>query len=61
MRTGFDVNFDVIKVNKKIFNEITKLVPVIYKINNDTIRNSLSLAELSSDLLSAESIGAVNR
>ena len=48
----FDINFEVIKVNKQIFNNITKLVPVIYKINNDTIRNTLNLGELSSNLLS---------
>ncbi len=48
------INFNVIKINKKIFNELTKLVPVIYQIKNDTIQNSFNPSELLVNIISTE-------
>ena len=46
-----EINFKVIKINKKIFNELTKLVPVIYQIKNDTIQKKINPDELLANLI----------
>ncbi len=51
LKSGYDIDFDIILVNRDVFNEITKIVPVVYEIRNDTIRNSLSPLELSKKLI----------
>ena len=54
IESDLSINFKVIKINKKLFNELTKLVPVIYQIKNDTIQNSLSIEELLGTIISQE-------
>ena len=54
IESDLSINFKVIKINKKLFNELTKLVPVIYQIKNDTIQNSLTIEELLGTILSQE-------
>lgn len=55
-----DINFNIIKINKKIFNELTKLVPVIYQIKNDTIQDSFNTDELMTNLISQKKKSVVN-
>jgi uncharacterized membrane protein YphA (DoxX/SURF4 family) len=50
LKSGYDIGFDIILVNRDVFNEITKKVPVVYEIRNDTIRNSFSPPELNTKL-----------
>ena len=55
-----EINFNIIKINKKIFNELTKLVPVIYQIKNDTIQNSFNTDELLANIISQQKKNVVN-
>ncbi|MRX69328.1 hypothetical protein SAMN06265349_10618 [Flavobacterium resistens] len=40
------INFPIITVDRKIFNEITLVVPVIFKIKNHKVENVLEVQEL---------------
>ena len=60
IESDLSINFKVIKINKKLFNELTKLVPVIYQIKNDTIQNSLNIDELLRTIISQEENSYVN-
>ena len=60
IESDLSINFKVIKINKKLFNELTKLVPVIYQIKNDTIKNSLTIEELIRTIKSQEKNNYVN-
>ena len=46
----FDFNFPVVKIDKNIYNELAKIVPMIYKIEDDTIRDSFYPDELKSKI-----------
>ena len=56
LTSDFDINFTVIKIDKNIFNELTKIVPIIFKIKNDTIRNSFNPRNLLPNIISTEKV-----
>ncbi len=60
VESDLHINFKVIKINKKTFNELTKLVPVIYQIKNDTIQNSFNTDELLVNLISQKKKNVAN-
>ena len=56
MASDFDINFNIIKIDKTIFNKLTKIVPIIYQIKNDTIQNSFNPKDLLANIISPEKI-----
>ncbi len=56
MTTEFNINFKIIKIENKLFSELTKIVPVIYQIKNDTIQNCFNPKKLLTNIISTEKL-----
>lgn len=44
--SNLKINFPIIIIDKKVFNSITILVPVVFKIENNTVKKVLKIKEL---------------
>ena len=52
LSSEFDFNFSVIEIDESIFRNLGKIVPMIYEIDNDTIRDSFYPGDLKSKIIS---------
>ncbi len=56
VNADFEINFNIVKIDNKTFDEITKAVPVIFKIKNDTIQNIFNPKDLLANIISSEKL-----
>ena len=60
MNLEFNINFKIIKIEKTLFNKLTKIVPVIYQIKNDTIQNCFNPKNLITNIISTDKLNLAN-